>query len=338
MSKEWLEKILRNEYRRQSGKTNSIKLPENISYEPDGDCLCLRLNRKCVTNNMQKDEAAFEGWGLAFKYFLAKEYKNIVLRWEPPNDNCTKKEYQHYQKFLYRVIKFKELFPSWFSVESSKANLINFCIAPYEKCHVQDNRRFVLNAPTKCRMDKPQGKSNSEHYIECMFRGTWRSCLTQAVGIKEESIDSQLPVGLFYGEINKDCAIFPRQKSAIDLWAVYDSSLHIFELKTKRNSKVGIISELFCYTMMMEDACQKIFTWPKDGKGRLSPRQLIGSGNIKKIHAHFLSPSLHPLIVPGMIDLLNKSLCDIKPNIQFDFLQYSENNNGDPIIKKMKVW
>ena len=60
----------------------------------------------------------------------------------------------------------------------------------------------------------------------------------------------QLPLGLFVGEVATRNAVLPRGASQVDLWGTSPDGrvLHLFELKTRDNAKVGILPEaLTCW-------------------------------------------------------------------------------------------
>jgi len=70
-------------------------------------------------------------------------------------------------------------------------------------------------------------------------------------------LDRQMPVGVFDGPPSRARAIFTGGKSAIDLVGLgADDALWLLELKTSRNIRVGALSKLFFYPMVLNDACQ----------------------------------------------------------------------------------
>jgi len=73
-------------------------------------------------------------------------------------------------------------------------------------------------------------------------------------------LDRQFPVGVFDGIPTKASAIFTGGKSAIDLVGIgHDSSFWLFELKAEKNIKVGALSELFFYSMVVRDVLLRRF-------------------------------------------------------------------------------
>ena len=64
-----------------------------------------------------------------------------------------------------------------------------------------------------------------------------------------------MPVGVFEGHPSRAGAIFTGGKSAIDLIGLGRAgAIWLLELKTSRNIKVGALSELFFYSMVLHDA------------------------------------------------------------------------------------
>lgn len=64
----------------------------------------------------------------------------------------------------------------------------------------------------------------------------------------------QWPVGLFHDSVRNENHVFTGSKSAIDLIAVDDDTLLLFELKNGKNAKGGALSETFFYACVMRDA------------------------------------------------------------------------------------
>jgi hypothetical protein len=97
----------------ETGEKRGIQLPEPHQIAIDGEvgCVVIRMTNKGLLANMQKDEAAFEGWALVLHRWCGVE--KIVLKWDLPSEGDSDR---HYQRFLYRAKRFLELFPEWFKV------------------------------------------------------------------------------------------------------------------------------------------------------------------------------------------------------------------------------
>jgi len=323
------ELIRRIKERRPELCGSAIKFPAYISFDSvDGRLskLVMHIHRDkaeggnpCVAKNMQTDAAAFEGWALALKAVFPELL--VQLDWDAPPEANNK----HYQRFLYRVHKFKEAFFGWFCVARN-----------YEQdLRIKRGGNYVLNVPTKQR----DGKSNkqdastggSERAVEKQFMRNAQTLLL-AAGMEKGQLGNQLPIGLFEGRVSKlpGHAVFTGGASAVDLWAVSEDNtvLSIFELKGSENRKVGVISELFFYAMVIRDiACgefrfdQKkydgVVPWPPDYITR----------KIRRINAYVLAQGLHPLYEDELVfELLNSSfsMSDHLP-VSFGYLKYSDN-------------
>ena len=106
---------------RTASGNSGIKLPKYISFFITDNTLTIDIReQECVNasgcdeslnatcNNMQTDNAAFEGWAVCLKAWLL-ECENVRLKWDIPTERN-----KHYNRFLYRVLRFSEAFPSWF--------------------------------------------------------------------------------------------------------------------------------------------------------------------------------------------------------------------------------
>jgi len=103
---------LRKSYKKRMSKSNNyISLPNNVNFYFIESKINIHINKNSVCKNMQHNESAFESWALVFMNWL-EEIDEVSLEWEKP-DNINN---GHYQRFLYRVLKFEELFYNWFSV------------------------------------------------------------------------------------------------------------------------------------------------------------------------------------------------------------------------------
>jgi hypothetical protein len=312
-----MEKIiddLRKSYCKRKGVKNaSIKLPQNISFFIEKeDVVIIELNKKSVCKNMQDDEAAFESWALALKGWL--DYINkIKLEWERP-DNIKD---GHYQRFLYRVNKFREIF-KWFSVASASSEFLKDSLVTY-------GEKYIVNFPKNKAVENVRSR---EAYYEHIFLGKYQSLLAGKADI--DNIYNQLPVGLFKDCISKETSLFTGGKSAIDIWGTNKekNKLSIFELKAPGVRKIGILSELFFYAMFEYDVLNKQFIYKTNCNEKENIRGLeellnvINSG-AKKIEAYTLTTILHPLIDENILELINNSLKVANKDIKFGYIIYS---------------
>lgn len=269
--------------RNSIGKT-SIELPGNFELEENAWVVSISLTANSVIKNMQEDAAAFEGWMLGIKAIM-KDWK-FCLHWETPNDTASR----HYQRFLYRVDRFNSFFGGqngWFSLG--------------EECSLEalrikhDKDHYQLNCPTPGDR-ATESPSLPENLLENTIVKDHQSPLKKMFRI--DKLERQLPVGVFDGEVSRQNAIFPGGKGAVDIWGISsDKSLVIFELKAGGNEKVGVISELFFYAMVLtNEQKQKFYREGKEGEAIRETRSL---------KAMILAPKIHPLISREVFDLLN---------------------------------
>jgi hypothetical protein len=96
----------------------------------------------------------------------------------------------------------------------------------------------------------------------------------------------------------------------VDIWGVTSAKeLVLFELKAPGNEKVGSISELFFYAMVLADEQKGVFF--RTGR----EGEAIRTTAVLK--AMILAPKLHPLITRAVFDLLN---APFKGSIEFGYV------------------
>jgi len=293
-------------------KTSSqsrIKFPEGIDLQENNHVITLTM-QDGIAKNMQNDSAAFEGWALCLKACL--DIEKCYLKWTSIEPEDPK--YPHYQRFLYRVDKFKKIFGDnngWFSIDDESKGLL-------ADLRIKDNITYYLNCPSTSGKERWNNETkNIESRLE-------NEILRQQVNLEilkkycPATLKRQLPTGLFHTKVNKNNAIFPSKHSAIDLWGVNGEELYILELKASGNCKVGILSELFFYTMVMQDEQTGRFIRACD-KGK-------SIKNTKQIKAFILAPELHPFITQKVFDLLNEKLRNQK--MEFGHIKFCYEDMG----------
>ena len=296
--------VLGRRLRAARGNDN-VKLPSAISFTSTGTTVLMRLGSSCVEANMQENAAAFEGWALALKRWLP-DVAGVELGWDFA---CVDSD-PHYQRFLYRAKNYQSLFHDWFAI--APANAAEFARLKTEAA----GQDIILNVASKPRALEPAGECDclgcaqlSEHKLECHIVRN-QEPLCKLLGV--DSLDRQLPVGLFSDLVSAASAneIFPRSKSAIDIWGVNrsDRTLFLFELKKKGNIPLGIMSELFFYSHVMADVQAKLFRFKE-------PNPEIQA--TEKIAAYILAPDWHPLIDGGMLGLVNAAFNRSRHRIRF---------------------
>lgn len=305
---QWEER-LREAYRRQVSTPRAVRLPAGakkdsppaITFAGDGDDVTIRLGSEAVVRNMQSNVAAFEGWALALKRWCGA---SVTLEWQPPQSPEIN---LHYERFLYRVQRFADLFGDWFKIGSGDLMKGSRVLGP--------NRSYLNVAGTRDasgqQLPNEPRRLAPEIALERALRDDPRSLL-KCYGIGgHNKVDRQFPVGLFCDEVPKKAsALFPGGKGAIDLVCLdtQTNTLWLFELKAKRNIPIGVLTELIFYTSVIRDTQGNgPFSFAKDnGSG-----SIVRSGDLialKNIQAIMLGHALHPLIGDaGIIQMLNSA-------------------------------
>lgn len=305
-------------------KDNSIKFPEHIDFVY-GEKIEITLPAETAAINMQTDDGAFEGWVLTIYTMLLKAEvkKEIYLDIKEGFEEKGKKSKGHYNRFLYRLRKFKEQFP--FAELSDKLSALvgkyYYPVDEEEYCSF-DNSQLVINKPEK----EAGCNGKPEIIVEKSFKDNPKMIIEKTLNLSGVSLVDevyrQLPVGIFKDEVSRNTAVFTGGASAIDLWSISKdkSNLCIYELKVKENTKVGIISELFFYANLMFDVYGPNQGFSKSDKGSNLHRgynNLAGLEKpIERVYAYFLIEELHPLINAEVVKLLSNNY------IKYDIIKY----------------
>lgn len=319
------------------GERRNIKLPKYIYFNINAGNLNLYIKSQTTQDkkiiyptceNMQTDNAAFEGWSITLKTWFKSQINNVILQWDIPSE---KEKNNHYNRFLYRVIKFEEKY-SWFTIHPSNINETK----DFLKNKWQD---LSVNVSTSI----PVKKSNNENAVEYEICDKINPIIRQMFINKYDLslFNHQLHVGVK----SNDSLLFTGQQSAIDLWGLSNDkhTFSLFELKyideqkPTKNIKVGIISELFFYACVIEDIIN----------GTIIPEKPIiedeiqlysNTKNINKINAFMLSNGFHPLLEScSILELLNNTSETNKIPIVFKKLNYSYKVNSYKFELKLEI-
>ena len=314
------------ELRKNVGALKNCRFPARSEIELGGtiEQATITMKEKGLHANMQSDAAAFEAWALALLCHCGVQSVQIGL------DPGAAKEEQgpHYERFLYRLKRFTELFP----------NCVTSTSVPKPKA--LEHGRRVWNHSS------PRSDANpTERMTAASVSGCSESDLELALEISSEfkahfrldKVMRQWPVGLFDEYVADGKQIFTGGKSGIDLVGIRGDTLVLFELKKAGNEKVGAVSELFFYASVMRDAigASPIFQFESHCASEncaIGPEDII---RCSKINAVLLAPRFHPLIKePRMFEELNRAMKDLysdKP-IQFQtaaIIHYPRDGSGD---------
>lgn len=327
-----LKKKIKESFVNATGNRN-IRLPQNIWLEEIENGIKMSLSMASVGKgkdkflNMQDNAAAFEGWAaVIYAHYLTPinrkdsgKRKIILGLQEKSEDVHNIDENQgHYNRFLYRAMKFTEEYSEWIELDSNLLTIVEYFKEWFEK------ENFINNEPSKYRIlnspelpENPSTESKVELFFTNQTNVNIRKKLLDTANIQTEKLYRQLPVGLFKGKDNrsviKSNSVFTGGKSAIDLWTIDDECIALFELKTN-NKMMGIITELFFYSEYVND----IFIRQNNIHCAESEDKESGYYNLttdetakKKIKAFFLTNGLHPLITKEVIELLNINNKDV---------------------------
>ena len=262
------------------------------TYKKDEKKLILLVKNKGLTANMQDNEAAFESWAIALKYYL-KDIETITIDWERDFSNG-EDGFLHYNRFVYRLAKFVQTY-SW---------------ARSAKTIPAIPTMLYCNVGTEEAASADKHSLGSEGWLECKY--------VEEHSMDYDVINHQFPVGIFHEKVSRTTHYTTGGKSAIDIWAIKDDCLSIFELKKPGNKDLGIISELMFYTnivddilshrIMYEEESEDVKDAVKDNiRGFKKFYEAYEKGTINKIESIFLADNLHPLLSDELIDFINDS-------------------------------
>ena len=293
-----------------SGRTHSIKLPKYISFviqeatrtlqiyiqEQEGICDGRKviLNATCI--NMQSDNAAFEGWAICLKAWLPEYIERVILKWDSPNsEQMTPNNKQHYNRFLYRALRFSQQY-SWFSIaDNNKREVDGF----EEELYDLQNNYYSKEPELKGNLEKL-----SETSVEYLLANKLSDQMKSYFDL--DIIDRQFPVGVK----RQGKQFFTGGMSAIDLWGMKKDILSIIELKYNggetKNKKVGIISELFMYSNIMRDIISGNIARPERTSKQNEESFYLRHQSFHSLNAFMLSDEYHPLVDNEMVfEILN---------------------------------
>ncbi|MCK1566610.1 hypothetical protein IVB08_22040 [Bradyrhizobium sp. 173] len=288
---------------RRSDDFSNCRFPneDEIGVEGSQDLVTLTIRTKGLYENMQGDAAAFEAWSLALLCHCG--VKRVAIRLdEEPGD---REGLLHFERLLYRLARFAELFPEEISIDSS--------VATRSKV-VSSKGRLFLNEPgdrsalidselaTRFEAIIANPASHSERDLEMALEIS--PAFRAELGL--DRVMRQWPVGLFHESVSRDSRVFSGGKSAIDLMGIRGRTLVLVELKKQGNNKVGALSELIFYSSVMRDALNGRFEFEGGSRERNTAITRDHLANCLDISAVLLAPSIHPLLRhPGIITRLN---------------------------------
>ena len=253
-----------------------VSFSNYVNVEKIGEIVIMTLSSKSLIDNMQTDAAAFESWALVIRAAFCEKGFPVSVRIDGEKPNGLKKsEQKHYNRFLYRLSKFTEIF-SWAYTEDFKNEIEEFCLTHTD---------MVINVPrSDAKISAAKGEATMERNF-CKDNESLFDC-----------IDHQLPVRIFDRDIMEENAITAR--GFIDSWAIKNDTAYVFELKLEENRKVGAISELMFYVNIIHDILIHRITIPDTSEYRSFDKlkEYYDSYKCKKIKGRIIAKKYHPLI------------------------------------------
>lgn len=293
MENEYWSRALRSAISETSGtRPRSVRLPSTTTMRFSGEkgAITISLSDVAVVANMQSNGSAFEVWSLALRVWCDAE--RVILQWATPEHEQS----PHYQRFLYRVERFRELFPQWFQVAHPERLLS-------AKAFSGGKLSFNVAGLKRKESSAIRGEACLERELadSAAFREYFRL----------SKVCRQHPVGLFDGIVKRSNLVFTGGKSAIDLIGTGSNTLSVFELKDRGNIPSGMISELFFYANVIRDATgeKPRFLYPKQDDLNADAITSLDLQDCNRIEAILLAEEFHPLVgAKRVIDVLNKAV------------------------------
>lgn len=295
---------------------SSIKLPEYISFiQQNNRLLTIYIQDQVDTDgqvlnalsqNMQNDNSAFEGWAVVLKAWLPEEVMQVQLKWDVPAEKN-----EHYRRFCYRVSKMTDTF-DWFS------------IAEVNQDEISEFKTKLIGLQNNCGNKIPEKKFKNggkvgENAVEYDLVHEQDFSILMCEHYNILNIYHQLPVGVKKNGSN----FFAGSKAAIDLWGMNGHELTIIELKYN-NKKVGIISELFFYVCLMRDIIVGQIAMP-DAVLPYEKELYSQIDKMNRVHARMLADKYHPLVdTEKVFSILNNNkFRDVTIDFAYDKYNYT---------------
>ena len=298
-----------------SGFSRYVKLSEISNNQ-----ITLHIERPF--ENMQTDYACFESIALILKIREGSEQITLSfdeIYWNGTFSDLTSEQVA-YMRFLYRAHKFESAF-AWFNIKSKNRTVV------YEFIDRINSISVSCNIPNSNASYNPN--KGIEHQIENEFADLnkkqtyFMDLFKTTTGKQLNCVYNQFPNGVFADKVTEKTRIFPT--GFFDLWGMTDDELCIFELKNNTNKQLGIISELFFYSVyakefLIDKKCYRNSS--TNFRGFQTMTNAIENG-CNKVNAYFLTDGIHSLITPIKTELL-KYLNQVDKDIEFSFINYNQ--------------
>lgn len=319
----------------------NIPYSSKIDIENIENKFYIKINNPIA--NMQNNDADFEA------IIIALKCKNLEAKFEIKFDedkthwngrfDTTDNGVNTYLRFLYRVIRFQEAFSDWVDIANDNKRIVEKFKNSFEQS--KENLKISNNIPIK-KADEWKETMKEEKSIETKLTHTeeGKEYLKEICRKNEPKIEltdkiyNQLPNGLFNISNNevphKGNRIF--STGALDIWSIDKiGNLCIFELKKDEgNEKLGVISELFFYTVYAKEfLCNKELLHEKKKKvnfrGYDELYDAIQKNEIKHVIGIFLLGKKTHSVIQDMKEEITSLLNTNKFGIKFMFKEYDIN-------------
>lgn len=294
-------------------KYNGLKFSDKITITKiDDNTFEIILQSESALSNMQDYPAAFEAWAICIKSenrdatFLIGVEGIANLKASP-----------QFNQLLYRMHKFAENYP-WVDLENDVKEKYT---EVFDNCGT-----LVVNYP---KGEAKETAENTEAQLEREYIKNHKS--EQGV----IAMNAQLPLDLFQGTIEESNRFFP--KSHLDIWAIKNNEISIYELKAKHNNYIGIISELMYYCNVIRDIQKGKFIYEDEASlstYRDFNKFYEGMKN-KPVKGIFLTDGLHSFIKVHLNDILN-ILRSGKADIDYGYIHYTDTISKDNSYKEQQ--
>ena len=284
MNRLQIEKLLQS----LEGVENSrVSFSSYIGVEKVDDLVKLKLDTKGLIDNMQTEPAAFESWALIIRAAFESEGVFVKVRIDGQKPKkMSKREEKHYNRFLYRICKFVEIF-EWAYTDDFERE-----IAIFKDAH----KNMVLNVPkSEAKVEAAKGEATMERYF----------CEDNKFLYDDDCLNHQLPVRIFDDDVKEAKAITAR--GFIDAWAIKGGTFYVFELKLDNNRSVGAISEIMFYVNVIHDVMAHKINILSNSKHRSFDKikALYDSGKCREIVGRIIARQYHPLLA-----ITNKTIAE----------------------------
>lgn len=305
----------------------SVELTSKLHLEGLIDVV-MRFDGGATAANMQTDEGAFEVWALALRAAGARSVHLALAKGDVPAGG-------HGGRFRFRVDGFLRLFSEWFRLAPDMPELLPVICEP--RLGPDGRRRFVLNRESEPRNPPTAFElfslALSETEIERLL--AFHPDLSGRLGrtFRLRSVGNQLPVGLFEGDVGEGNKLFTGGKSAVDLWGVGQEGerLVLFELKKAGNEKLGALSELLFYSLLLHEVQTGMVRLPLPKQGVTADYLAIPSTTC--IKGYLLAPGFHPLLEgydAWVLNTLNSALAAQRQRITLGLAELGKDGSVTP--------